>query len=81
MVTVAMHRLPPAVKIPAELLTFRREEWMAPDDGSSWGPAFRRWQVARHAWVEAHPDSQLGDMLDVIRGEVQVKRGSWEWVP
>ena len=78
---VAMHRLPPAVKIPAELLTFRREEWMAPDDGSSWGPAFRRWQVARHAWVEAHPDSQLGDMLDVIRGEVQVKRGSWEWVP
>jgi hypothetical protein len=27
---VAMHRLPPAVKIPAELLTFRREEWVAP---------------------------------------------------
>jgi hypothetical protein len=30
---VAMHRLPPAVKIPAELLTFCREEWVAPDDG------------------------------------------------
>jgi hypothetical protein len=27
-VTVAMHRLPPAVKIPAELLMFHREEWM-----------------------------------------------------
>jgi hypothetical protein len=78
---VAMHRLPPGVKTPAELLTFRREEWMATDDESSWGPAFRRWQVARHAWVETHPDSELGDLLDVLRGEVQMKRGLWEWVP
>lgn len=53
----------------------------APGDEGSWFPAFRRWQVARHAWVETHPDSELGDMLDVLRGEVQVKRGSWEWVP
>ena len=81
MVTVAMHRLPPAVKIPAELLTFCREEWVAPDDGTSWALPFRRWQVARHAWVETHPDSELGDLLDVLRGEVQVKRGLWEWVP
>jgi hypothetical protein len=27
---VAMHRLPPAVKIPAELLKFCREGWVAP---------------------------------------------------
>jgi hypothetical protein len=78
---VAMHRLPPAVKMPAELLAFRRDEWAAPDDGTSWALPFRRWQVARHAWVETHPDSELGDMLDVLRGEVQVKRGSWAWVP
>ena len=58
---------------------FRREEWAAPGDGGLCS-LFRRWQVARHAWVEAHPDSELGDMLDVLRGEVQVKRGSWEWV-
>jgi hypothetical protein len=78
---VATHRLPPAAKIPGELLTFRLEEWAAPGDEGSWSPAFRRWQVARHAWVGTHPDSELGDMLDVLRGEVQVKRGSWEWVP
>ena len=76
-----MHRRPPDVKTPAELLTFRREEWVAPDDGVSWGLPFRRWQVARHAWVKAYPDSELGDMLDVLRAEVQVKRGSREWVP
>ena len=64
MVTVAMHRLPPAVKILGELLKFCRDEWVAADDGSSWSPAFRRWQVAGNAWVEAHSDSELGDMLD-----------------
>jgi hypothetical protein len=29
-VTVAMHRLPPAVKIPGELLKFCPDEWVAP---------------------------------------------------
>jgi hypothetical protein len=29
-VTVAMHRLPPAVKILGELLRFCRDEWVAP---------------------------------------------------
>ena len=81
MVTVAIHHLPPAVKIPGELLKFCRDEWVAAGDGSSWSPALRRWQVAGNAWVETYPDSELGDMLDVLRGEVQVKRGSWEWVP
>lgn len=76
-----MHRRPPAVKIPGELLSFCREEWVAPDDGTSWGVPFRRWQLAGHAWVETHPDSVLGDPLDVIRAEVQVKRRLWEWVP
>ena len=74
-----MHRLPPAVKIPGELLTFHRAEWAAPDDGSSWALPFWRWQLARHAWVETHPDSELGDMLDVIRAEVQLKRALREW--
>jgi hypothetical protein len=40
---VAVHRLPPAMKILGELFRFCREE--------------------------------------EVRGEVQVKRGSWEWVP
>jgi hypothetical protein len=76
-----MHRKPADVKTPAELVTFCREEWVAPDDGVSWGLPFRRWQVARHAWVKAYPDSELGDMLDVLRAEVRLKRGLWEWVP
>jgi hypothetical protein len=50
MVTLAMRRLPPDVKTPAELVTFRVEEWAATDGEGAWGPAFRRWQVARHAW-------------------------------
>jgi hypothetical protein len=75
MVTVAIRRLPPGVQTPSELSMFRREEWMA--HGSSRGPEFRRWQVVRHACVEAHPGSELGDMLDVLQAEVQM----WEWVP
>jgi hypothetical protein len=31
MVTLAMRRLPPDVKTPAELVTFRVEEWAATD--------------------------------------------------
>ena len=78
---MARHRKPAEVRAPAELLTFRREEWVAPDDGASWGFPFRRWQVARHAWVKAYPDSELGCMVDVIRAEARVRRGSREWVP
>lgn len=79
--TVAVHRLPPAVKIPGELFKFCREEWVAPMMGRL---GLLRFGVGRlrgmRGW-KAHPDSELGDMLDVLRGEVQVKRGLWEWVP
>jgi hypothetical protein len=78
---VAMHRRPPDVKIPAELLTFCREEWVAPDDGASWALPFRRWQIARHAWVKACPDSELGDMGDVLRAGSRLKRELRDWVP
>jgi hypothetical protein len=62
-VTVAMHRLPPAVKIPAKLLRFRREEWMAPDDRASWG--YRFGVVTLHGMHRSkHIHSELGDMLD-----------------
>jgi hypothetical protein len=37
---MAMHRLPPDVKIPAELSTFRREEWIAPMMGRLGGLRF-----------------------------------------
>jgi hypothetical protein len=51
-VTVAMHRLPPAVKILGELLTFSREE-LAPDDGSSWGLRFGVGRLRGMARVES----------------------------
>jgi hypothetical protein len=70
-----MHRKPLGVKTPAELFEFDPAEWAAPDDDGSWRTPFTRWKAARHAWVEAHSDTPLGDMLDVLRGEVRVKRG------
>jgi hypothetical protein len=78
---MATHRRPPAVRTPAELLTFRREEWAAPDDGTSWGLPFRRWQIARHTWVGTHPGSELGNMLDALRAERRARRESRQWVP
>jgi hypothetical protein len=56
---VAMGRLPPAVKTPAEFVTFRVEEWVAPDDEGSKGVRFgvgrlrgtRGWKRIRaHSW-------------------------------
>lgn len=70
---MAQRRLRPAEQPPAELLEFNVEEWTAPDD-ESWHPAFRRWQLARHAWVQTHPDTILGDIIDVLLGETMVRR-------
>ena len=81
LVTLAMHRLPPTVQTPAELLTSRREEWAAPDDGTSWGFRLGVGRLLGMPGVEAHPDSILGDLLAVLRVEVQMKRGLREWVP
>lgn len=79
---MATHRRPPAMKTPAELLTFNRDEWVAPYDGPSWALPFRRWQIARPAWVQTHPDgSEVGNMLDVLRAERRTRRESLEWVP
>jgi len=69
------------VKILGELLMFRREEWVAPDEWDVLGASVSALAGCAACVGGTHPDSELGDMLDVLRGDVQVKRGSWEWVP
>jgi len=76
---VALRRKPSTAQPPAELLKFDAREWAAPD-AQSWDDQFRRWKTARHHWVDRHPDSVLGDLLDVLRVERQVRRDSARWV-
>jgi hypothetical protein len=60
---------------PAELVTFDSAEWAAAGDAlGDWQPAFRRWAAARRAWIRQHPDSELGDQVDLLIGEVKAKR-------
>ena len=75
---MARHRRPLSAATPPELLTFSEEEWAAPGDGESW-QAFQRWTEARHAWVKAHPDSSLGSMLDVLRGDRKAREEYMGW--
>src|SRR5215212_426079 len=76
--SMAMHRRPPGVEPPAELFEFRLEEWQAPDD-LDWEAAFQRWTTARRAWVAEHPDSALGNRLDLLRGERRARFRNLGW--
>ena len=68
------HRRNAVVQPPAELVKFDTDEWAAPDD-ESWLQAFQRWKTARRQWVKTHgTDTELGDMVDVLYGEKQVRR-------
>ena len=58
----------------AELVKFDADEWAAPGD-QDWRQAFARWKTARRQWVKTHgADTELGDMIDVLYGEMQVRR-------
>ena len=64
----------PVAQPPAELVKFDTDEWAAPGD-QGWQQAFQRWKVARRQWVKTHgADTELGDMIDVLYGEMQVRR-------
>lgn len=74
---MARHFKPVPIEPRAELLDFDPAEWVTPGD-ALWASAFRRWQLARHAWVEKHPNqSVLGDLLDCLRDEVRMKHDYW----
>jgi hypothetical protein len=70
---VARHRRPVRAATPAELLVFSDEDWADPDDGLESWRAFGRWQDARRAYGKAHPDSELGTVLDQLRYERRVQ--------
>jgi hypothetical protein len=64
-------------RAPAELLIFDPREW-ATVETTTMAIAFRRWQLARHDWAEAHPDGDLGDLIDCLREEIRLKREYWD---
>ena len=74
-----MHRRPVRVATPAELLMFSEDEWADSDDGSESWRAVERWKDARRAYSKAHPDSELGSVLDQMRFEHQMRRGLNGW--
>jgi hypothetical protein len=58
---------------PPKLLAFDPADWPGPDNEVSWYPAFRRWCMARRAYGRQHPVSCMGDGLDQILHERQVR--------
>ena len=86
---MAMRRRPPGVEPPAELFEFRLQDWPAGSGDpeplqmfepprSEWELAFSRWKAARRAWVAKHPNSSLGDPLDLLIGERRARFGDLE---
>jgi hypothetical protein len=77
---MAKHRKPPSTQTPAELVEFDPAEWSAPAE-ASWQQGFSRWKTARRAWIDEHPDSTLGDLIDVLRVDLLTLRELERWRP
>ena len=69
---MATHLQPPVPTAPGELSVFDPTEWTSAGE-TSWFPAFVRWRSARRAWAEEHPNGDLGDLLDQMRLEHEVR--------
>jgi hypothetical protein len=69
---MAVRRRPVSVMPPPELFLFRPEDWPGQD-------SFEAWRAARREWVKAHPDSPLGTMLDLLRGERKAREKFMGW--
>jgi hypothetical protein len=82
---MARHRRPVRVATPVELLMFDPADWPGPEGfvpGSNdlvWDSPVERWREARRAYSRAHPDSELGSVLDQLRYERWVRglRAGW----
>jgi hypothetical protein len=70
---MAVHRRRSVEGPPAELLTFRGDDWFSGDGV----PPLERWHKARFEWAKSHPDdfSLGGDVLDMLRERVAYRRG------
>ena len=66
---VAVRRRPMSVMPPPELFVFNPAAW----------DSFDAWCAARREWVKAHPDSPLGNMLDLLRGERKAREEFMGW--
>jgi len=76
---VAVHRRPPlTVAPPPELVIFNRDEWPAEE----WWQSCEEWGRACMEWVKAHPGSELGSPLTVLREKYRLyeerRRSLWE---
>lgn len=58
-------RRSPDEPVPERMCRFIAGEWPEPHVWDS----FAAWKQARHAWGAAHPESVLGDIVDMLRGE------------
>ena len=71
---VAVRRRPMSVMPPPELFVFNSAEW-----AGAYPESFDAWCAARREWVKAHPDSPLGNMLDLLRGERKARKELMGW--
>jgi hypothetical protein len=65
---LAMRRRPQLELVPTHLMEFVWSEWAEPGE-VEWWPAFERWKAARRVWVGRHPDSALGNYLQLMKVE------------
>ena len=65
---MATHRRPPAVLAPVELLWLDPADWPA----MPWLEVFALWQHKRREFARSHPDSALGNALELLRVERRV---------
>ena len=76
---MAVHRrLPLTVAVPPELVIFDPKQWA----GEEWWQSFELWTAARREFVKQHPDTALGNSLDVLREHRRLReahrRAEWE---
>jgi hypothetical protein len=76
---MARHRRPPlSVAPPPELLRFDPDEWPA----GEWWQSAEEWGRACMKFVKAHPGSELGSALTVVREQRRLyeerRRSLWE---
>ena len=71
-------RSPLTVAPPPELVFFDPDEWPA----GEWWQSCELWGAARMAFVKAHPGTELGSALDVLREQRRLheapRRSEWE---
>jgi hypothetical protein len=61
-----MRRRPQLELVPTHLMEFDLADWVESGE-AEWWPAFERWKSARRVWAGRHPDSALGNYLQLMK--------------